>query len=372
LVLHRTMTGRLDTYWPYRSVLILSVTALTITGHLGASLTHGEDYLTSVLPGNSEDYDDGKGVALLAQLSQLDTVSETQLDDLNLGVRAIMAHNCYQCHSENKQKGELVLENKRGVFKGGKSGEIIVPGNPEKSEMYRRITLSPDDDEVMPKKGKVLKKNEIALIKLWIKKGAHWSDRALKIFPEAELALSKPALPESTGEAHPIDKFMAVYFKENGIDWPPPVDDRTFLRRSYLDIVGLLPEPEITDQFTNDTDPNKRTKLIDTLLNDTINYTQNWLSFWNDLLRNDYSGTGFITGGRKQITEWLYKSLLANKPYNLMIKELIDPSLESEGFIKGIKWRGLVNSSQRTEMQAAQNIGQSLLGVNVKCASCHN
>lgn len=372
LVLHRTMTGRLDTYWPYRSVLILSVTALTITGHLGASLTHGEDYLTSVLPGNSEDYDDGKGVALLAQLSQLDTVSETQLDDLNLEVRAIFAHNCYQCHSENKQKGELVLENKRGVFKGGKSGEVIVPGNPEKSELYRRISLSPNDDDVMPKKGKVLKKNEIALIKLWIKKGAHWSDRALKIFPEAELALSKPTLPEETGEAHPVDKFIAVYFKKKGVEWPESVDDKTFLRRAYLDIVGLLPPPEVNDRFVNDTDPNKRDKLIDTLLGDNQNYTQNWLSFWNDLLRNDYSGTGFITGGRKQITDWLYNSLLANKPYNVMIKELINPSLESEGFIKGIKWRGLVNASQRTEMQAAQNIGQSLMGVNVKCASCHN
>ena len=55
-----------------------------------------------------------------------------------------------------------------------------------------------------------------------------------------------------------------------------------------------------------------------------------------------------------------------------MIQELVNPSPESEGFIKGIQWRGVVNASQRTEMQAAQNIGQSLMGMNVKCASCHN
>src|SRR5690606_28029226 len=245
MVLRGTMTGRLSNYLPYRTILLLSVICLTITGHLGASLTHGEDYLTSVLPGNAENYDNSKGVALLAQLSRSDSISETQMDDLNMEVRAIFAHNCYQCHSENKQKGDLILENKRGVFKGGKSGEVIVPGDPEKSELYRRITLSPDDDDVMPKKGKVLKKNEIALIKLWIKKGAHWSDRALKIFPEAELSLSKPALPRSTGEAHPIDKFIAVYFKKKGVEWPESVDDKTFLRRAYLDIVGLLPPPEV-------------------------------------------------------------------------------------------------------------------------------
>jgi uncharacterized membrane protein/mono/diheme cytochrome c family protein len=356
----------------YRASLVISVVLLTITGHLGANLTHGEDFLTDVLPGNKDDYDDGKSLILLASLKKVDSLSENQLDKLNLEVRAIFAHNCYQCHSENKQKGELVLENKRGVFQGGENGPVIVAGKPEESEIYRRITLSPNDDKVMPKKGKVLKNNEIALIKLWIEKGAHWSDRALKVFPEAALALSKPSLPESSSEQHPVDKLMDVYFDKNDIDWPESVDDKTFIRRVSLDIIGLLPEPDQISQFEDDANKNKRAELIDDLLDDDHNYTQHWLSFWNDLLRNDYSGTGFITGGRKQITDWLYKSLLANKPYDKMVQELVNPSPESEGFIKGIEWRGVVNASQRTEMQAAQNIGQSLMGVNVKCASCHN
>ncbi|WP_299529163.1 DUF1549 domain-containing protein [Ulvibacterium sp.] len=371
-LLQRTLLGKFGSYMAYRSVLALSVISLSITGHLGASLTHGEDFLSSALPRNRNSYDNSKTVALLAQLSRSDSLSETDLDNLNLEVRAIFAHNCYQCHSENKQKGELVLENKRGVFKGGESGKVIIAGKPEESEIYRRITLPPDADGVMPKKGKVLKDNEIALIRLWIEKGAHWSDRALKIFPEAPLALEKPDLPKSNGEAHPIDKWVDAYFEKNDLEWPETVDDKTFLRRSYLDIVGLLPQPGVIQRFASSSDPNKRSKLIDSLLNDTHNYTQHWLSFWNDLLRNDYSGTGFITGGRKQITDWLYKSLLENKPYDRMIRELVDPTPESEGFIKGIQWRGVVNASQRTEMQAAQNIGQSLMGVNVKCASCHN
>ncbi|MFY0653940.1 MAG: DUF1549 domain-containing protein [Cyclobacteriaceae bacterium] len=372
LLLQRTLIGKLTNYLAYRSTLALTVISLTVTGHLGASLTHGEEFLSSALPGNQDSYDDGKAVVLLAQLNQLDTLSESQQDNLNLEVRAILAHNCYQCHSENKQKGELVLENKRGVFKGGENGPVIVAGNPEESELYKRLILSPNDDHVMPKKGKVLKDNEIALIKLWIEKGAHWSDRALKVFPEAELALSKPELPESTTEDHPVDKLLDVYFEDNNVDWPEVVNDNTFIRRVYLDIVGLLPEPNQVSQFAKDSNKNKRTALVDQLLNDNHNYTQHWLSFWNDLLRNDYSGTGFITGGRKQITDWLYKSLLENKPYDKMIQELVNPTPESEGFIKGIQWRGVVNSSQRTEMQAAQNIGQSLMGMNVKCASCHN
>lgn len=372
VLLRNTLSGKLANYRYYRFGLCATVVLLVVAGHLGSSLTHGEDYLTSVLPHNQDSYDDDRATVILAKLKGVDSLSEAQHEDLNLGVRAIIAHNCYQCHSENKQKGQLVLDNKRGVYQGGKSGPIIVEGRPEESEMFRRISLPPDHEEVMPKKGKVLKDDEIRLIELWIKNGAKWSDGALKIFPEAELALSQPELPKGSMESHPIDKLMDSYFNEKRLKWPEVVDDRTFIRRAYLDIKGLLPEPREIDEFVNNAGVGKRSKLIDELLDDKHNYTQNWLSFWNDILRNDYSGPGFITGGRKQITDWLYKSLMENKPYDLMVKELINPNEESEGFIKGIKWRGLVNASQRTEMQAAQNIGQSLLGVNVKCASCHN
>ncbi|MFK5971647.1 MAG: DUF1553 domain-containing protein [Flavobacteriaceae bacterium] len=372
LLLRNTLRGRLRNYKAYRITLVVTVILLTLAGHLGANLTHGEDFLTSILPGNNTSYDFGKTTALLAELNQLDSLSESRKDELNMGVRAIFAHNCHQCHSENKQKGELVLENKDGVFKGGESGPVIRIGKPEESELYKRITLSPNHDDVMPKKGKVLKNDEIALIKLWIKTGAHWSDQELKIFPEAPLALSKPDLPTSSKEKHPIDQLVDVYFERNDTPWPKVVDDRIFIRRAYLDVIGLLPQPEDIALFIKDTNPEKRSLLIDVLLSDTVNYTENWLSFWNDLLRNDYSGTGFITGGRKQITNWLYTSLKENKHYDLMVKELVNPTEVSEGFIKGIEWRGVVNASQRTEMQAAQNIGQSLLGVNVKCASCHN
>ncbi|MCK0190631.1 DUF1549 domain-containing protein [Arenibacter sp. F20364] len=372
ILLRNTLNGRFSNFVYYRFGLFSTVVLLVVAGHLGANLTHGEDYLTSVLPNNQNSYDDEKTRVLYAELKGLDSLTEAQQENLNLGVRAIVAHNCYQCHSENKQKGDLVLDNKRGVYQGGKSGPIIVEGRPEESEMYRRVSLPPDHDDVMPKKGKVLKESEIKLIELWIKNGAKWSDGALKIFPEAELALTQPNLPKESMENHPVDKLMDSYFKEKKLKWPEVVDDRTFIRRVYLDILGLLPEPQKIDQFVTNGDKKKRVKLIDELLGDKHNYTQHWLSFWNDILRNDYSGPGFITGGRKQITDWLYNSLLENKPYDVMVKELINPNEESEGFIKGIKWRGLVNASQRTEMQAAQNIGQSLMGVNVKCASCHN
>ena len=372
LLLRYKMKNSSRSYIPYRLALTLTVIFLSITGHLGGDLTHGEGYLTNTFSEYQDIYDDKKSTELLSELKLVDSLSASQQDKLNLEVRAIFAHNCYQCHSKNKQQGGLSLDSKDGIFKGGDSGLALIAGNPEESEIYKRVILSPNDKGVMPKKGKVLKDDEIALIKLWVKNGAKWSDKELKIFPEAQLSLTKPKLPENTDENHPIDKLINTYFQKNGTDWPEIVDDKTFVRRVYLDIVGLLPEPEQIEQFISNINTDKRRILIDELLSDNQNYTQHWLSFWNDLLRNDYSGTGFITGGRKQITDWLYKSLEQNKPYDLMVKQLVNPSEASEGFIKGIKWRGVVNSSQRTEMQAAQNIGQSLMGINVKCASCHN
>lgn len=96
------------------------------------------------------------------------------------------------------------------------------------------------------------------------------------------------------------------------------------------------------------------------------------MAFWNDLLRNEYKGTGYIDGGRKPITAWLYKSLLDNKPFDRFARELIAPTPESEGFAKGIQWRGAVNASQIVELQFSQNVGQVFFGTNLKCASCHD
>ena len=128
-----------------------------------------------------------------------------------------------------------------------------------------------------------------------------------------------------------------------------------------------MPTPEQRAEFLKDDRPDKRALLVRRLLDDDIAYAEHWLTFWNDLLRNDYTGTGFITGGRKQITGWLYESLVSNKPYDQFVRELIAPGEEAVGFIQGIRWRGNVNSSQSQEIQFAQNVSQAFLGINLKC-----
>ncbi len=295
------------------------------------------------------------------------------LGALNIKIRAIWTNRCFQCHSSEKRKGMLALDTHEGVLAGGEEGLILVPGDASKSDIVRRLKLPRSNRDAMPKKGHALSPGQIKAIETWIDHGAFWKDSAVQLFYEAPLSLAKPKLPENgSNYSNPVDQFTAAYFEARKIKWPKTLTDAEFLRKVHLDITGLLPLPDSLVEFLAEQDPEKRIKKINSLLADQENYALHWLSFWNDLLRNDYSGTGFITGGRKQISTWLYNSLFEDSSYIRMVKSLINPHPASEGFIAGIQWRGDVNSSQRVEMQAAQNISQSLLGTNLKCASCHN
>ncbi|OJY86476.1 MAG: hypothetical protein BGP14_20810 [Sphingobacteriales bacterium 44-15] len=374
-----TMLFSIICAWSYRTgnrtaqkiLLGLTVAGVTIAGHYGASLTHGDDYLSGVLPGAAPDPADKKQYTLAVQEGPL---SEEQVQELTLQVRTILAHNCYNCHGSAKVKGELRLDTREFIMKGGEHGEVLVPGDPKASEMIHRVSLPRSDKKAMPSKGKGLTKEEIAILEYWIKKGAPWPSGELKsLYRVAELAPRMPEIPSATKDlTSPIDLFVNEYFRKNKIEWKTPVDDRTYIRRVYLDVTGLIPSPDSVDVFVNDKTEGKREALVSRLLDRNDDYAQHWLSFWNDALRNDYTGTGYITGGRWDITKWLYSSLNSNKPYNTFVQELISPSEASQGFIKGIKWRGTVNASQRTEMQAAQNVAQVFLGLNLKCASCHD
>jgi Protein of unknown function (DUF1549)/Protein of unknown function (DUF1553)/Planctomycete cytochrome C len=283
----------------------------------------------------------------------------------------LLKSECAKCHTAGTYKGDLSMDTRETLIQA----KAIVPGNSAKSELMVRVT-SADADTRMPLNGQPLPSEQVALLRRWIDEGAPWQDGfsfARDKAPTATLSLKHPALPAVVaGRENPIDRFVDAYFEKHHVEFPPAVDDATFARRVYLDLVGLLPTPKQLDEFLADQSRNKREWLVDRLLTNNVAYADHWLTFWNDLLRNDYTGTGYIDGGRKQISKWLYAALLENMPYDEFVRELIAPSPESEGFINGIKWRGNVNAAQSPELQFAQNIGQVFLGVNLKCASCHD
>ncbi len=286
-------------------------------------------------------------------------------------IKPIIEKSCINCHGHGRDKGGFRLDTRETALKGGDTGSAIVPGKSADSALIA-LVAGVDPDSVMPKKGTRLTPEQIGLLRAWIDQGAQWDPTVT--FGRVEPNNLKPRLPAvlSGKAANPVDCFVAQYFAAHKVEPPALVNDRTYARRAYLDVLGLLPPPDDLEKFVADKRKDKRERLVDTLLADNRNYAENWLTFWNDLLRNDYKGTGYIDGGRKQITHWLYSALLTNMPYNEFVAELVNPNPESEGFTKGIVWRGTVNASQTPQMQTAQNISQVFMGVNLKCASCHD
>src|SRR5262249_46703820 len=94
-----------------------------------------------------------------------------------------------------------------------------------------------------------------------------------------------PAPPPGKGSG--IDCFVQSYWAKHKIEPSSRIDDRTFARRVFFDVVGLPPTPEHLERFLHDQDLHKRERLVDRLLADNQGYAENWISYWNDLLRND-------------------------------------------------------------------------------------
>jgi cytochrome c553 len=282
----------------------------------------------------------------------------------------VLKARCAKCHTNGTYKNGLSFDTRAELLKA----KVAVPGKSAESEIIKRLTHT-DPEMRMPPTGDPLSKKEIAILAKWIDDGLPWEE-GFSFKPTTYVAPLKPrrvVVPAAKpGLEHPIDRILDAYFAANGVAQPEPLDDAAFARRVYLDLIGLPPAASELEAFLADSDKDKRATLIRKLLDEDRAYADHWLAFWNDMLRNEYRGTGYIDGGRKQITAWLYKSLLENKPYDKFVRELISPTADSEGFARGIKWRGAVNASQIVELQFSQNVSQVFFGANLKCASCHD
>lgn len=289
-------------------------------------------------------------------------------------VRPILQNKCIRCHGGGKNKGKFKIDTRETILEGGVSGPSAVVGDSTNSLLVRLVSGT-DPDSVMPPEGTPLTAEQVGILRAWIDQGVQWDEGfILGVFKDAPIAPRKPdlPLPGPSGSTNPIDRFIEASTQGKETTIGQVVSDRVYARRVYLDIIGLLPAPEELDAFLADASTDKRDRLVKDLLSRNQDYAANWMTFWNDALRNDFAGTGYIDGGREQITSWLYRSLESNAPYDEFVSGLIHPTTEARGFIKGIIWRGVVNSSQTPEMQAAQNVAQVFMGINLKCASCHD
>jgi len=150
-------------------LVLLATVSIIYTGHLGGNLTHGSTYLLEYAPNPIRNL-----AGLPPKVAPRKKVTELDSADVFLDiVLPIMNSKCTGCHNTSKKKGDLLLTSYQAIMKGGENGEILLPGDPESSEIFRRITLPEEHDDFMPSEGKrPLSETEVELLEWWIASGA--------------------------------------------------------------------------------------------------------------------------------------------------------------------------------------------------------
>src|SRR5207245_7335663 len=169
--------------------------------------------------------------------------------DFDRDSRPIFAERCYECHGNDKAKAGLRLNDPKIALSELKSGSrAIVPNNPEKSELLRRVK-STDPDEQMPQKGQPLTPAQIEKLQQWISQGAkweiHWAYRPI-IRPIA------PQIKNDRWAHNDIDRFVLHQLEQRNIAPSVPADPYTLIKRLYYDLVGLRPPLDDADRFSDD------------------------------------------------------------------------------------------------------------------------
>jgi hypothetical protein len=178
---------------------------LTWTGHLGATLTHGEGYLTEHAPAPLRTMLARLGVDIGGAASAAPPALDQAVVFASL-VEPVLKERCVQCHGAAKSEGDLRLDAPDGLRKGGKSGPAFVAGHAAKSELVRRIWLPASDSDVMPPRGqRPLTPAEASVIRWWIDRGAKFDQKVLDAEAEAEIPPDvRPAIEAIVGRI-PID-----------------------------------------------------------------------------------------------------------------------------------------------------------------------
>lgn len=316
----------------------------------------------------------------------------------------ILQKHCIQCHNTGTKDGGLSLESRQTALAGGESGQVLVPGSPEKSLLLDYIT-GPDPE--MPKKGKPLSKTEVETLKKWIQTGAAWPANIQ--IREAQLSntdwwsfqpLKRPELPQLSAEdskkiSTPIDAFLLAKLQKKELTFSPVADRRTLIRRLYFDLTGLSPTPVEIKKFINDPDPRAYEMLVDHLLA-SPRYGERWARHWLDIVH--YADTHGYDKDKLRENAWPYRdyvirALNADKPYTDFIQEQIagdflkpysQDGIPATGFLVAgpFDWVGQIEIRENLlEKKITRNLDRddmvatvmnTTVSLTVQCARCHN
>ncbi|MEL7335050.1 MAG: DUF1549 domain-containing protein, partial [Planctomycetota bacterium] len=265
---------------------------------------------------------------------------------------SVLRKHCIRCHAA-APKGDLDLRNHQNMLDGGESGEpTIVPGNLQDSELIRRIAS--DADEPMPPEGQPLAEGEANVLRQWIMAGA-------------------PKISWNTAHQDDADQTTNLNNIAERTSTRPKLDNLQLLRKIWLDATGVAPPLEIVRQFQSDDRPHRTRRWVQhALYDDSWNdrWADHWMGYWQDVLAENPNLLKPNLNNTGPFRYWIYESLIDNKPIDRFATELIQ--------MRGSKWGGgaggFAIASQNDAPMAAKAhiISSAFLGVQMKCARCHD
>jgi hypothetical protein len=285
--------------------------------------------------------------------------------DFREQIQPILESNCVRCHTKSKVKGGLRMDTHEKLMEGGDTAEAIVPGDPAKSELLVRLHLRPIDGGVMPDEGQALKPEEIALLDAWVEAGADWPEGVTltERKPKAPKRVALPKkVPASNAEAAAmLDDLLRRENAGTGVITMPTIDDTAFLRRSTIDLIGRIPTMKEVREYES-WGEDRRTKLIAKLTTHP-RFPDRWTIFMADMLRIRSN----LTGGN-QLLAYIHGSIEQEKPYDVLVRELISAS----GRANSNPAVGYILGDDVQPMELAAATSQIFLGVRIGCAMCHD
>lgn len=321
-----------------------------------------------------------------------DETADVQFDQQ---IRPLLVRACFRCHGPDsgERQGDLALHSRETATSALPSGHTaIVPGHPEQSELARRI-MSTDPDIIMPPPDarEVLSDKEKQLLTDWISQGAsyeqHWAFRS----PQA---VTPPAVQKSEWVRNEIDRFVLRRLEDRNLEPAPPAEPAQLVRRLFLDVVGVPPEPAEAAAFTADPSPVAWDQLVDRLLDDP-RYGERWARFWLDLAR--YADTAGYEGDPEYPHAWRYRNYVidafnSDKPFTDFIREQIagDELVQITGagelvsaqpehlvaltFLRLAPFTEPRGDESRDQLlsEMTSTVGSVFLGLTVGCAKCHD
>jgi hypothetical protein len=307
--------------------------------------------------------------------------------EYNRDIRPILSENCFPCHGADSasRKAGLRLDHfENATNKLDDDAIAIIPGQPEKSELVRRIFATDDDQMPPPEANKVLTAAQKELLKKWIAAGAVYEPQWSFIPP---VKAPPPKVKNKKWVRNPIDNFILARLEQEKLKPNAEADKRTLIRRVTLDLTGLPPPPEAVAAFVKDQSPDAYEKLVDRLLA-SPQWGEHRARYWLDVARyGDTHGIHF-DNYREMWTyrDWVINAFNANMPFaeftiENLAGDLLPHATREQKIGSGFNRCNITSNEggaideeylvlyarDRTETTA-----QTWLGLTVGCAVCHD